>query len=525
MPFDPDSLTTSTSVSRRRLLKLLGLGPAALTITAAGSRALAAPVRSLPFRSPALEPAAAGWQTWLVPSANQLLPPRPRNIVPGPAEIRELLQLQAERGDTQLGIIQFWDHQGGAGVWTQALLENIKSKPLNPVLASRALALLHTAMADAAVASWAAKYRYGRFQPVQVEKRLRPVSEVPPQLPGYPSEHAAIAVAASGVLDYLFPGGAATFHGQPMAFEDAATEAAQSRMWAGVSVRSDMDAGMKLGQRVCELAVHRGESDGSDAVWDTTTQPGRLTGPEQWVPTPPAFAFPPLLPLAGTWRPWLLSSGSLFRPGMPPALDGAFPSAQFLQEAQEVKDAVDHLTPDQRQIALFWADDPGATYTPPGHWANIALTQVGATDWSTPRAARAMGLVGAALADAAIACWDAKYTYWVVRPITAIRTLAGYPFSDPNFNTVIATPAFPSYTSGHSTFSGAAADVLSYLIPGGRCADAFGQNILYRDAADQAALSRLLGGIHYRSDNEEGLTCGRKVAQLAVQRARKDRGA
>lgn len=525
MPFSSDASQDRAPISRRRVLKLLGLAPAAVTAAAAGSRALAAPVRRLPFRTPALDPMAAGWQTWLVPSVSQLLPPRPGNIMPGLGEIRELLQLQAERGDTQLGIIQFWDHQGGAGAWTQALLENIQSKPLNPVLAARALALLHTAMADAAVASWAAKYRYGRFQPLHADKRLQPVSEVPAQLPGYPSEHAAIAVAASGVLDYLFPGGTATFHGQRMAFDDAAADAARSRMWAGVSTRTDMEAGLSLGQKVCELAVSRGETDGSGAVWDTTTQPGRLTGPEHWVPTPPAFAFPPLLPLAGTWRPWLLSSGSQLRPGTPPALAGAFPSAQFLQEVQEVKDAVTNLTPDQRQIALFWADDPGLTFTPPGHWASIAGAQVAATDWSTPRAARAMGLVGTALADAAIACWDAKYAYWVLRPITAIRTLSGYPFYDPSFNTVIATPNFPSYTSGHSTFSGAAADVLNYLIPGGRCADAFGHSISYREAADQAALSRLLGGIHYRSDNNEGLVCGQKVAQLAVQRARKDHGA
>jgi hypothetical protein len=131
--------------------------------------------------------------------------------------------------------------------------------------------------------------------------------------------------------------------------------------------------------------------------------------------------------------------------------------------------------------------------------------------------------VAVGVADSGIACWDCKYTYWAVRPITAIRTMADQPFYDPTFLTPVATPPFPSYTSGHSTFSGCSATVLEHLFPGGKVADAFGHSVSFAQAADQAAVSRLYGGIHYRSDNEEGLACGKKVAELVIQRARTGR--
>jgi hypothetical protein len=132
-------------------------------------------------------------------------------------------------------------------------------------------------------------------------------------------------------------------------------------------------------------------------------------------------------------------------------------------------------------------------------------------------------LVAVGLAVSAIACWGCKYTYWVLRPVTAIRTLTGQPFYDPDFLTPIVTPPFPAYTSGHATFSGCSAAVLEHLFPGGKVTDAFGQSVGFAAAADQAAVSRLYGGIHYRSDNEEGLRCGRSVASRVIRRAQGDK--
>jgi membrane-associated phospholipid phosphatase len=510
-------------MTRRDALRLLTIGPLGLAVSseALAQERLFGFGSSVPARR---EPTAGRWESWLVPSAVSLRPPAPpsRGSDRARAELRELLDLQDQRSDATLATVQFWDLQGGIPRWSQILLDKIKEKGVNPVRAARALALFHTAIADATICAWDAKYAYNRAQPAQVNTAITSLSQEDAGLPAYVSEHAAVAAAASTVLSYLFPAQTVIMHSHAMTFDAVANEAALSRLWAGANYRSDVEAGIKVGQAIGWMAVQRGQSDGSSAVWDATSQPGRLRGPQYWEPTPPANVFPPLEPLAGYWDPWLLQSPSQFRPPTPPALQGAFPSAQFLAEANEVKQTVDSLTEAQRTIAVYWADNPGQSFTPPGHWAQIAAEQVVAAQVSTPRAARALALVAVALADSAIACWDAKYNYWVVRPITAIRTMSGQPFYDPNFNTVIATPPFPSYTSGHSTFSGCGSAVLEYLFPGGKVADAFGQSISFAEAADQAAVSRLYGGIHYRSDNEEGLKSGRSVAGLVIDRAKTD---
>jgi len=523
---DPHDTSSSEppALHRRDFLRLLALSSLGLALPRESVAALHQAGGRGPGRGPAaIEVNAGHWQTWLVAAPRDLLPPPPPpGDSPGTrAEIQELLQLQSQRSDAVRALVQFWDAQGGLPVWTQLLLNKIQQTNTNPVLASRALALFYAAIADAVICAWHAKFAYHRRQPTTFERRLTALVEVDQRLPSYPSEHAAVAAAAATVLGYLYPEGTVQIHGQTMTYANAADEAARSRLWAGANYRSDMVAGLQIGSAVGQLAVLRGQTDGSNAAWDPIQQPGRPFGPQYWVPTPPAFAFPPLLPMAGTWRPWLLTVGSQFRGPMPPALQGPFPSTRFLQEATEVKQTVDNLTTEQLAITQFWADGAG-TVTPPGHWAQIAAQHVAEANLSTPRAARAMAMVGVGVADSAIACWDTKYTYWIVRPVTAIRTLAGQLFHNPNFSTPIPTPPFPAYASGHSTFSGCSADVLEFLFPGGMVEDAFGHRISFRDAADQAAVSRLYGGIHYRSDNEAGLNCGRTIARLVILRAQSD---
>jgi membrane-associated phospholipid phosphatase len=521
MPRDSRLLPVPGTVTRRSLLRLLALSPLALALSRAASD-FPWPVAARPFEP--LEPTAGGWLTWLIPSGAALRPAVPpgSDAARTRAELQELLDLQAQRGDAVIAMVSFWDAQGSIPSWSQILLEKIRETGINPVRAARALALFHTAIADATIAAWDAKFTYRRPQPSLLSRQLTSMSQTDPLLPSYPSEHAAIAGAAAVVLDALFPAQTALIHNQRMTFNALANEAALSRLWAGANYRSDLEAGLRLGQEVGWQAIARGQSDGSSAVWDTTSQPGRPSGPPYWAPTPPANLFPPLEPLAGFWAPWVLQAPDQFRPPTPPALDGAFPSARFLAEANEVKQAVAQLTPDQRAIALFWADNPGQTFTPPGHWAQVTTEQVVTAAVSTPRAARALALVAAGLADSGIACWDCKYTCWVLRPITAIRTLTGQPFSDPDFQTVIPTPPFPSYISGHATFSGCSAGILEYLFPGGKVTDALANSVSFAAAADQAAASRLYAGIHYRSDNEQGLVCGRGVAGEVIRRAQRD---
>jgi membrane-associated phospholipid phosphatase len=148
----------------------------------------------------------------------------------------------------------------------------------------------------------------------------------------------------------------------------------------------------------------------------------------------------------------------------------------------------------------FWADGV-ATPTPPGHWNDIAAEDFLTQNFSEVRWARNMALLNMAMMDAAIACWDAKYVYFNPRPSQV----------DPDIKTLTGLPNFPSYISGHSTFSAAAATILGHLLPSRATA--------YNSMAQEAEMSRLYGGIHYRSDIEVGYTVGQKVGGYAVKRA------
>lgn len=527
-PTDSQGTPKPQGYTRRDLLRLSAAAPLALAVTGSA----AAQVVSVASRVPRDRERFAGtWQPWLVPSVRGTRPGRPASNGSDRtrAELHELLDLQGRRGDTTRAVIQFWDGQGGIPRWSRILLDTIKATGTNPVRASRALALFHTAIADAVICSWDTKWAYTRIHPTRMNRAITTLSAVDDLLGTYTSEHAAIAGAASAVLNYLFPGQTAVVRGERKTFDAIANEAALSRLWAGANFRSDVETGMRMGQAIGFMAVARGENDGSKATWDVTRQPGRLGAnlPQTvadvpyWSPTAPANVFPPLEPMAPYWDPWVMESAAQFRAPTPPGLQGAFPNAAFIAEVTEVKNAVANLTPDQRQIALFWADGAG-TVTPPGHLIEIALEQIAAANLSTPRAARALALVSVGLADAAICCWDSKFAHWLMRPITAIRRMEGYAFHDPNWLSLIGTPPFPAYTSGHSTFSGCAARVLEYLFPGGTAKDALGQNVSFSAAADQAAVSRLYAGIHYRSDNEEGLIGGKGVASLVIRRAQND---
>jgi membrane-associated phospholipid phosphatase len=312
--------------------------------------------------------------------------------------------------------------------------------------------------------------------------------------PSYPSEHAAIAGAASRVLSYLFP------ERPPVLYDALAEEAADSRVFGGANFRSDVEAGLALGRAVADAVIAQARQDGSDRPWDGTRPRGR----GYWEP-PPGSTARPVQPLAGSWRTWVMSSGSQFRAPPPPA----FGSPQFLEECRELVRMRQGLTEEQKRIATFWAGGEG-TSLPPGVWNEVMLAYVREHRLNTPNAARTFALLNVAQADAGVAAWDTKYAYWNPRPENAIRDLG----LDPNWQSFIATPFFPAYVSGHSTYSGAAETVMTYLFP--QDAD------LFHAKAEEAGISRLYGGIHYRSDNVEGLKMGREIGKLVVARARQD---
>jgi membrane-associated phospholipid phosphatase len=421
---------------------------------------------------------AAGGKTWVLASSAEVRPPPPPadDSSQTQAELTELRQLQAQRSDVTDTAVRYWNDGPATLRWTELTLSLIQRDRLNPVRAARVLACVHTAMSDAVIAADDATSMYRRPSPEALAPDLRPALGPSPGY-SYPSEHAAVAAAAAGMLAGLFPQDVAQLAGR-------AQDAGASRLLAGANYRSDVEAGLALGTAVAAKAVARAAADGSSASF-TGALP---TGPSLW------SGPNPLEPLAGTWKPWILAAGSQIRPGPPPAVD----SAGFQAALAEVQGFVAHPTPSQVEIAQFWADGSGSV-TPPGHWFRIAGELIARDGLDTQHAARLLGLLGATVMDAAIACWDAKYQYLLLRPNEA----------DPMLVTLLPTPPFPSYTSGHATFSAAASEVLASFFP----QDA----ARLRAMAEEAALSRVFAGIHYRFDSEAGLASGRLLAALALR--------
>lgn len=484
-----------------RAVAALAAGAVALPSQLSGNRADAAssgPAISqrLPTGQPAAEePFAGNWTTWVLRSGRDVRLPAPPPLASaqGLAELDQLKQAQRERTPAQIDAARFWDTGPATRRWTEIQLEMIKTHRPNPPRASRGLALMHIAMFDALVAAWHAKYVHRYPAPSAVDPTVTPLLPLR-RTPAYPAEHAVVAGAAAQVLKALFPRQGAEW------FEARGREAAASRVWAGMDWPGAVEQGLALGRAVGDRVLAFAAADGAGTSWDGR----RLQGVCYWKPTPPGFVDPPLEPTWGKVRPWLLSSGDLFRPGRTPSCGSPEEREQML----EVYRTGNHLTEDQKRIASFWDDGPG-TLTPPGHWAEIALRLADQYQLNTPRTARLLAYQGVVSMVAGICVWDAKFAYWSVRPITYIQD-----YVDPNWRSFITTPPFPGFVSGHSGFSGASATVLGHLSPQERAA--------LQQMAAEAALSRLYGGIHIRADNEVGLAMGRRIGALASVRALAD---
>ena len=243
-------------------------------------------------------------------------------------------------------------------------------------------------------------------------------------------------------------------------------------------------------------------------------------GPQYWVPTSLIQQQQaPLLPEWGMVRTFATPDGATCPLPPPPAYSEETDS-QFYKEALEVYETVNTLDPDQRAIARFWSDDPMLSPTPPGHWISITMQVLDHEEATLDRSVDVMARLGITVADAFIGCWHAKFVYDLVRPVTYIKRLI-----DKKWETLLITPPFPEYPSGHSTQSGAAATVLTqffgeYYAFEDRTHDADGliprKYASFWAAAEEAGISRLYGGIHYRAAIVEGLEQGRCIGAYTV---------
>jgi hypothetical protein len=287
------------------------------------------------------------------------------------------------------------------------------------------------------------------------------------------------------------------------------------------TIDSSIAYGARLAAAIFEWSKTDGGHEGYLKNFPTNYTPPQ--GPGMWVPTPPAFQRA-LQPYWGKNRPFILPVGnpsSVGDPGPHPQYS-VDPTSQFYKEGLEVYNTVKNLTAEQREIALFWADDAGTTVTPPGHSISILTQLITLQGKKLDFAAEAYAKIGIGAADGFIACWDVKYKYNLLRPISYIQKVIDSTWNKASITDPLTTPPFPEYTSGHSSQGGASFTILKNL---------FG-NIGFTDhthdyrglaprtfanfdaALNENAISRLYGGIHYRAAIERGVESGKQIGAL-----------
>jgi len=458
------------------------------------------------------------------PTQVSVVAPAPATDAGYKAELAQIKSAQASLTEAQKTAITYWSG-GGVLRWNEIMRELVAKSDLppapnpdgsypvpnaanpfadpqypfsNPPYAARAYSYVSIAQYEALKSAWYYKYQYKRASPSKNDssiQSLMPSSD----LPSYPSEDAVEAGVNQALLKLLFPTSADYIDAK-------AAEQQQVAQLSGRASASDVAAGLALGQAVASVFMARAANDGMRAaggnaqIWQSLYDNTKARGEIPWV-SQDIPARPPMLPLFGQVLAWRMSPADIVkeRPAPPPSTS----STQMKQETAEVKSAVENLTRDQLATVYKWADGV-STPTPSGHWDFIAVPYVISGGQSEVRAARTFALLNMAMHDAAVACWDAKYSYFNPRPSQL----------DPSIKTMTGLPNFPSYVSGHSVFSAAASDVLSYLFPTGAS--------YFDSQMQEAAMSRLYGGLHYRSDIMVGLQSGKRVGDYTVAFAKTD---
>ena len=459
-----------------------------------GDDAMAAVVRR--------EPTAGSWKTWVLSSASEIEVPAP----PAKDSARAKSDLDAvkDRADDRTAatqtLVDKWSGALPTKPWTEAMFRAIEASSKNPPLSSRNGALIHVAMYDAVLAAYHWKYQYNVAAPEGVST-LVPVSPDP----SYPSEHAAIAGAASKVLAYLYPS-------QPaLRLDEMAEEAAQSRVAAGTNTPSDVEAGLALGRAVADKVIAYAKTDGAGTPWNGRRPAGIGGGPRFWEP-PPGSSAQPTEPEAAKWKGWVLTNNAQFRPPPPPAYN----SAEFRRSAQSLVDIKKNLTEEQKRIAKFWEGAQGSVQ-PAGITLGVAMADIEkaaaegdrTARWTIPQSARAIALLNITMADGGIAVWDAKYTYWYPRPVNGIRDSG----IDRTWEPHLPTPFFPAYPSGSAGYAGGAEAIMNYLFPNNAAE--------HKRRAEEQAVARTYAGIHWDFD-AVSLEGGRQISQLVIDKVKND---
>jgi len=380
--------------------------------------------------------------------------------------------------------------------WNQELQTLILAAKQSPNVTTRTAAIVQTAVFDALNG---------------IERRYTPVHVPAGAAPGA-SRRAAVVEAAYRTLIVLFPAEKGTLDALRM--ESLASIAADEAVENSESIAR----GLEWGQRVADEILRWRSTDGF-----VPAPPPFLGGTAigEWRPTPPTFA-PGAFPQFAYMTPWALTSPSQFRPAGPPELVSAQYAADFSEVKQLGAANSTTRTPDQTEIAAFW------TANTPVLWNRLAVSIAGEHHLAISSTARLLMSLNVAMADAVIACWDAKYYYVFWRPITAIQLADMDPNPltdvDPGWTPLLPTPTHPEYPANHATVAGAATTILANYF-GDTTAFALESEVLpgvtrsyrsFSEAAAEANDARVYGGMHFRTSVRDGRMTGGAVAGFVI---------
>ena len=406
---------------------------------------------------------AANWKLWLLDNPQQIVVSAPPNGAQSKTELQTVKQRISKVDEKKLKEIKYWDAGAPAYRWNQIIPQFVQ---LNPAVMLRLPgSWINIAIYDATLLAWKEKIKYKRNRPTGLDHSLKTVVNTPATY-SYPCEHSVTAAAAATMIAYFFPEKADSVL-------QMARAASQSRIDAGVQFPSDVEAGWKLGEAVAKQIIEKAKNDGSAVKWNGVMN----KDPKKWTGKFPMGITMSMFPTI------VLRSADQFRPGPPP---------DFENEMKELKTF--EPTFKSKATAFYWASQADT-------WTDLAGKKMFEYRMSddAPAVARVYTVLNTAYRDMAIAVFDAKYTYWGIRPFQY----------DSTYKPLIGTPPFPGYPSGHAAGAATSSAVLEYFFPN----DAKEFQALAQDCAD----SRFYAGIHFRTDNETALVMGRAIGKYIVE--------
>jgi hypothetical protein len=412
-----------------------------------------------------VEPTAGNWKTWFINSGKDFRLPAPASYK---NEIATVIEKQKAVDAATMQQVIFWN-AGAPGYRWQEMMNKLWTIDTGRygILANL---LLGTATYDAIIAAWDTKYAYNRPRPFATDKNIK-LFALKPESPSYPCEQSVAAGVAVAVFSKYYPHLADSV-------KKLSHQLMNSRVVAGVAFPSDVQAGFDLGKKIAEIEIEKTKDFVSTGQWDgkIPDKPGLWKG---------KFA---MFPTAGQNKTVVLESGSEFRPGPPPDF------AKEMEEMKSYKQTFRSLS-----NAFYWANHSWFTdnFTKKMFERNLHM--------NAPRAARIAAVLAVASYDGFVACWDAKYAYWGIRPNQYDTTFKP---------AILITPPFPGYPSGHAAVSATMAEIYSYFFPE--------ENALAHQKAKEAGESRFQAGIHFRSDNDVALELGKKVGLKVIEQLKKD---